>query len=766
MGSTGKTALLALLPAVLIASGWRRLEDPALGGEFLVAAALAVSVVLISRRRLRVLAEIGAFLVVVSIGFNLSPLDARPFDGDHDFIGPLVSNFGSGVVDFYEVAIPFDPAARPRMHGTIVLAVFVFTLLASLAIAGRRPVLAAATTFAGAAWPVALMPEDSPTTRGALLLIAALILLAALRPGAGRGSRQSVVVGSGVILAALVAVSSPSVAKGGFLDWQQWEPYTREKKPVSVQYVWDADYDGINFPKRPTTVLKIKAARRSPYWRATTLDVFLDDLWQEDAQYIFPISGSGLDTLLNDPLLPPAARDAESWLRQEVTVEALQDSHLAGASVPVAFEEGRAEAYGAGVAYVGRLERGQTYSVWSFAAQPRPAQLSRSPARYPAALVDQSPFLTVDSGISVPPFGTPRREAALRELFDGFEELGTYEPLYRQAREVVGAPPNPYAAAVALEAWFRTGGDFTYDETPPTRFGSPALVAFATEHRRGYCQHFAGAMALMLRYLGIPARVAAGFTTGLYDTDEGEWTVADTNAHTWVEVWFAGYGWLPFDPTPGRGRLRAPYSASSLFFDAPGATAAFGAAAAAALGLDVLRNRLGGNPASPDDRLRGVDEGFTGDTGGGTTSPTADEGRDLRMLGYVVLAAGGFLLALWVAKTARRRLRYLTTDPRETAGAVRAELADFLADQRVPVAVSSTPAEVSTGMWEAFRVDGERLALAIGEARYGPADEAEQAARSARRELRRVVRTLRKRLSAKRRLRGLLSLRSFGLRSA
>ena len=61
-------------------------------------------------------------------------------------------------------------------------------------------------------------------------------------------------------------------------------------------------------------------------------------------------------------------------------------------------------------------------------------------------------------------------------------------------------------------------------------------------------------MALMLRMLGVPARVAAGFTSGEYDKGTGEWVVTDHNAHAWVEVWFPGFGWLPFDPTPGRGQ--------------------------------------------------------------------------------------------------------------------------------------------------------------------------------------------------------------------
>ena len=84
----------------------------------------------------------------------------------------------------------------------------------------------------------------------------------------------------------------------------------------------------------------------------------------------------------------------------------------------------------------------------------------------------------------------------------------------------------------------------------------PPLVDFLVRTKLGYCQHFAGAMALMLRYLGIPARVAVGFTSGSWK--DGVWTVTDHDAHAWVEAWFAGYGWLAFDPTPGRGRCRPP----------------------------------------------------------------------------------------------------------------------------------------------------------------------------------------------------------------
>jgi transglutaminase-like putative cysteine protease len=763
----GRTALLALLPALLIATGWQTLEQPVLGGEFALAAALAVVAAIVPHRWLRIAAVSVATVAVASFAFEVSPLEARPFDGDHDFLDPVLSGFGGGLADFYEVSLPFNPAERPLMHGVVVLAVFAFTLLATLAIAARRPILAAAATFAGAAWPVTLVPEGASTIRGVLILAAALLLLAALRPGARPGSSQALLVGAAVVFAALVAVSSPSVAKGGFLDWQQWEPYKREAKPVSVQYVWDSDYDGINFPKTATTVFTVEAPRRSPYWRATTLDVFLDDHWQEDAELLDPVSGAGLDSLVNDPLLPAAARDAENWLRQTVTVEALQDSHLVGASVPVAYEEGQGGNYGSGIAYVGRLERGQQYAVWSYAAEPTPAQLARSRPRYPDELLFDSPFLSVGSVFGAPAFGSPGREEALRQQFAD-DEIAQYEPLYRQARSVVGRPRNPYAAAIALEAWFRSSGEFSYDESPPVRQGAPPLVSFVTTSRRGYCQHFAGAMALMLRYLGIPARVAAGFTTGLYDEDEQTWTVADTNAHTWVEAWFAGFGWLPFDPTPGRGRLRAEYTASSLFFDADAATAAFGAAAVGALGLDVLRNRLGGASPSPDDRdrLRGPDTGLVPGSDAAAARQVAEDRNDVRLLVILVGSLAALLGTVWLVKWGRRRMRYLSDDPRRVAGAVRAELEDYLADQRVALPRSATHAELSETVHRRLRVDADGLAAALERARFGPADEADRAARVARRELRGVLRKMRRRIGARRRFRGLVSLRSLGLRSA
>src|SRR6266508_3975018 len=168
--------------------------------------------------------------------------------------------------------------------------------------------------------------------------------------------------------------------------------------------------------------------------------------------------------------------------------------------------------------------------------------------------------LDLARGVTAPPCGEPGRDRRLFGLLTG--RLQPYAAVFLRAQDVAGQTSSPYAAAVALERWFRATGGFTYSEQPGSTPGLPPLVGFVVETKTGYCQHFAGSMAMMLRLLGIPARVAAGFVPGHYR--DGVWRVTDHDAHTWVEVWFRGYGWLPFDPTPGRGRLSGTYSSTSL----------------------------------------------------------------------------------------------------------------------------------------------------------------------------------------------------------
>ena len=253
---------------------------------------------------------------------------------------------------------------------------------------------------------------------------------------------------------------------------------------------------------------------------------------------------------------------------------ALPDEHLISAGQPVRWQLTGGQAVQpaeSGVVFVADgIQPGQRYTVWSYAPDIAPDQLIGLQPAYPRAVAR---YLEVLPGVAVPPFGAVNRERRIAALFA--EQEGTpnervcaqHERLYEQAQDVVGSAPTPYLAVVGLEQWFRSTGGFSYNELPPRPSGTePPLVEFVLTGQEGYCQHYAGAMALMLRMLGIPACVAAGFVSGDLDEDTGVWTVTDRDAHTWVEVWFPTFGRLSFDPTPGRGNLGEAYSVSSEAF--------------------------------------------------------------------------------------------------------------------------------------------------------------------------------------------------------
>ena len=734
----------------MVALSWLGLEEPHGDRQrLLVVVLLALVPVLARPRWLRPAVLVASVLVVLRLALATEELDLA---------GGLPQGLRDGVLRFYEVILPLQPEREPLMHGMILLAVFAFCLTLAAAVHRRQPIAASLVLVLGTVWPATLRSPHGALELGALVLGACLFLFVGLRPAPGRVAAGAAASAAAVIAVAVALSSSPAIAKGAFLEWKTWDLPASAGVPVSVAYVWDSNYEGIDWPEAETTLLRIKAPRRALYWRATTLDSFTGYGWVESPSLTIADADSSDDRaeLLSDPLLPRRARGA-GWLRQDVTVVGLRDRHLVGASVPVAFKAdalGPVAFYRGGIAAAPEdLARGDRYSVWSFAASPSPAQLARVGPDYPGSIAEGGQPLTIVPALPVSPFGTPGREreveALLSELaFD--ERVGPYRPLFRAALRVVGRARSPYAATVALETWFRSGGGFEYDERPggPPP-GVPALVDFVTASKRGYCQHYAGAMALMLRYLGIPARVAAGFTTGRYDEDAGEWTVTDHDAHTWVEVWFRGYGWLPFDPTPVRGGLAGSYTASSRVFDAPEAMdAAAGAPDGIIESLRALRVGAGGlGGLALQDQAAGA-------------RPAEEGGRSARPLLIIALLVflGGAGIGL--AKLGMRRARYLARDPRLRAGACRRELLDFLRDQGIEVGPSSTVSEVGEVVERRFGIGVDRFASAASEARFGPPEGAPAAARHSRRELRLLLRRLRWRLTRMQRLHGLVSLRS------
>ena len=235
-------------------------------------------------------------------------------------------------------------------------------------------------------------------------------------------------------------------------------------------------------------------------------------------------------------------------------------------------------------------------------------------------------------------------------------------------------------AALELQDWL-LGGSFKYSLAPhlPT---SHWLLAFLTTDRRGYCQQYAWAFAVLARLIGIPSRIAIGYTAGAHGA-HGTWRVSTADAHAWPELYFPGWGWLRFEPTPhgatgGQGTATVPaYAAGSagggLAAPAPGGSAAAGAA--------------GGSQASGPRGLRPIPGELGGAPGGSAASGSST---------WLAIAIPLLVLLLIVAPGAARRLvrrrRWLlASSDAATAAVAWRELTDDLTDYGRSRAPGETP---------------------------------------------------------------------------
>jgi hypothetical protein len=207
-----------------------------------------------------------------------------------------------------------------------------------------------------------------------------------------------------------------------------------------------------------------------------------------------------------------------------------------------------------------------------------------------------------------------------------------YAPMYDQALELTRDAPTAYDAVRNVAQWLEN--NFTYSEHVPTH--DVPLMGFLEKDKRGYCQQFSGTMALMLRMAGIPARVAAGFSPGSYNKDTREYRVRDLDAHSWVEVWFSGIGWVPFDPTPARSPAQSQSSAL----------------ATSAAAADAGEVRLSQQGVAASDRVTDSSSSGGGDGGGDWILPAL-----VLLLVVLPLGLGAVMIAMRVT-----RLRLLSPD--------------------------------------------------------------------------------------------------------
>jgi len=154
------------------------------------------------------------------------------------------------------------------------------------------------------------------------------------------------------------------------------------------------------------------------------------------------------------------------------------------------------------------------------------------------------------------------------QLVSAYLQLPTLDPrIIRLAAQIAGSASNGYDKATALEIYLKTHYGYTL-QLPSTPVADP-LANFLFERKQGHCEYFASSMAVMLRTLRIPSRVVNGFRSNEFNDVTGNYVVRAKDAHSWVEAYFPGYGWVTFDPTPG-GAIGTPegWDRAMLYLDA------------------------------------------------------------------------------------------------------------------------------------------------------------------------------------------------------
>ena len=318
-----------------------------------------------------------------------------------------------------------------------------------------------------------------------------------------------------------------------------WEGINRQERLVATGFTRSLQLGGArNVTDR--AVFQVQAAK-GRYWRAVTFDEFTGRQW---------VNSAPVEAEYNaNEAIPTIAWERRAPLTQTITLLAstggvvLAAPDVLRASVPVlgyfmpvlgdgstSVPEVQQELTYLRARTV--LDVGAEYTVVSSLTDVTERALREASVDYPLEITDRY--------LQLPPDFSPR--------------------VAQLALEVSGSPDDSvYDRAKRVERFLR---GYEYDEAieAPGPTDDP-LEYFLFEIQRGYCDYYASAMATMLRSLGIPARTVSGYAEGFYDEETGYFVITERDAHTWVEVYFPGYGWIEFEPTAGETALERPSGA-------------------------------------------------------------------------------------------------------------------------------------------------------------------------------------------------------------
>ncbi len=434
---------------------------------------------------------------------------------------------------------PVEPA--PGLVLTAGFALWVAAFLADTAAFRWRGYVSALAPATGLfLFTAAVGTEDGQAGHAALFCASAAAALVALRLGdrrrdawiearPGRGARalgRTGAVGAAAAVAAGAFVG-PMLPGVGASPWLSLEGVaatggTRVVVSPLVQVrsrlVHGADVELF-------TVAVAEQSRQ--YWRLMSLDEFDGAFWRARSQFAKAVGP--LETTLDPSAAGPS-------LVQTVSLTGLGGEYLPAAYEPlrVLDDGGTAMQYEASSGALIKAPRasredsgGLVYTVESVLPS------IADPGVLEAARTDmvESAFLAFNT-----------------DLPDDVRDL-----VGAEARRVTAAADSDYRRALDLQDYFWAEGRFAYDTDIARGAGIEDLEDFLFGARAGYCEQFASAYAAMARSVGLPARVAVGFTWGEWDPDRSAYKVRGEHAHAWPEVYFAGTGWVRFEPTPGRG---------------------------------------------------------------------------------------------------------------------------------------------------------------------------------------------------------------------
>lgn len=504
-------------------------------------------------------------------------LDAR--------IAVSVRAIGNGLAALGAVLVPYLGRAYPiRLVMTLGAAVLLFDAAAALAFAGRpdselgdgRRAAAALPLVALAVVPTALVPVGDPALQGLILFGLLALFVWGERVVIGRRGAAVCVACLGG-LAGVIAMPALSSSRP-WVDFQAWG--AGGLAPGLESFNWNQTYGPLSWPQDGHIMFTVRT-RTGDYWKAEDLTSFNGLAWVTGppvdgrepvgllAQATVSASDHSVIPSTADGLPAPSAAAVRRYTHiDQVTIASISTTDvIAGSGITlrpqIAGGVTEGSALGTWTAYH-PLGPGDTYSVTTYSPTPSAAQLERaSEQSYPWSALTPELMLTLagpgGSSTQLPfpgfhqPLGPVRETTIQRTPYGRAVEL---------AQRLATESATPYDFVRAVQH-FLDSGSYLYDQRPQS--SRYPLLDFLFHSKIGYCQQFSGAMAMLLRMGGLPARVAAGFTPGSYDAKRHLWTVSDTDAHAWVEVWFPSYGWVRFDPTPAS----APALRNSAIADEP-----------------------------------------------------------------------------------------------------------------------------------------------------------------------------------------------------